>query len=179
MAEAKFQTKPKSATTAFEETAEEFKTQANKTAAAFGMPVFDFPKFDLSSIEVPAAYREIAEKGIAQAKQNYEKLKVAAEETSDVIEETYTAASKGAADYGLKVIETIRANTNAQFDFARDLMGAKSAAEIVELSSAHARKQFETLTSQTKDFTALAQKVAADTTEPVKAGVTKALRSVA
>lgn len=179
MADTKFQTKPKAAGAAFEETANQFKTEANKTAAAFGLPVFDLPKFDLSSVEVPAAYRELAEKGIAQAKQNYDKMKVAAEEASDVIEETYTAASKGASDYGLKVIETIRSNTNAQFDFARDVMGAKSAAELVELSSAYARKQFEALSAQTKDFTALAQKVAAETSEPVKTGLNKAFRSVA
>jgi hypothetical protein len=44
----------------------------------------------------------------------------------------------------------------------------------VELSSAHARKQFETLTAQSKELSALAQKVATETAEPMKAGMTKA-----
>ena len=48
------------------------------------------PKF-----EVPAAFREFAEKGIAQAKENYEKMKSAAEQATDVLEDTYSTASKG------------------------------------------------------------------------------------
>ncbi len=69
------------------------------------------PKFDIPNMEVPAAFREFAEKGISQAKENYEKMKSAAEEATDLIEETYATASKGASDYGLKVIENARANT--------------------------------------------------------------------
>jgi hypothetical protein len=50
---------------------------------------------------------------------------------------------------------------------------------VVELSTAHARKQFEALTAQTKDLAALAQKVATDTAEPIKGSVTKAFSKVA
>jgi phasin len=155
------------------------KSEAEKTAAIFGLPGFELPKFDMTNVEVPAAYRDMAEKSIAQMKQGYDKMKVATEEASGVLEESYSAASKGASDYGLKLIEMFRANTNAQFDFARDLMSAKSPAEFVELSSAFTRKQFETLTAQTKDVTALAQKVATDTTEPVKTGFGKVFNSAA
>ena len=44
---------------------------------------------------MPTAFREIAEKGISMAKENYEKMKGAAEEATDVLEETYGTASKG------------------------------------------------------------------------------------
>ena len=40
----------------------------------FPTPSFDMPKFDVPSFEVPPAFREFAEKGIAQAKENYEKM---------------------------------------------------------------------------------------------------------
>ena len=56
-------------------------------------------------MEVPAAFREFAEKSVTQAKDNWEKMKAATEEASDLIEDSYATASKGAADYGLKVIE--------------------------------------------------------------------------
>ena len=36
-------------------------------------------------------------------------MKAAAEEATDVLEDTYATASKGASDYGLKVIENARA----------------------------------------------------------------------
>src|SRR5262249_18629086 len=108
------------------------------------------------------------------AKDNYEKMKSAAEEATGLLESTYATAHKGAADYGMKVLELTRQNANAAFDFAAELMGAKTFSEVVELSTAHARKQFETLSTQTKEPTALAQKVATETAEPIKEGMTKA-----
>ena len=120
-----------------------------------------------------------SEKSVSQAKENYEKLKAAAEEASDVMEETYSTATKGSTEYGLKVLDAARVNTNAAFDFFAEFIAVKSLSEAVELSTAHARKQFEMVTEQTKDLTAIAQKVASDTTEPVKAGVTKAFSKVA
>ncbi len=142
-------------------------------------PKFEIPNFELPKMEVPAAFREFAERGVEQTKQTYEKIKAAAEQATDVMETSYTAASKGASDYGLKVIELTRTNTNAYFDFAEKLFGAKSLSEAVELSTVHARKQFEALTEQTKELAALAQKVTAETTEPLKAGVSKAMQKVA
>jgi phasin len=148
-------------------------------AVAFEMPKFELPKFDMPKVEMPAAFRELAERGVAQAKDTYEKMKAAAEEATDVLETTYSTATKGASDYGLKVIEAARVNTNAAFDFAGELMAAKTLSEIVELSSTHARKQFEALTQQTKELNALAQKVATDTAEPIKSGMSKAFAKVA
>ena len=148
-------------------------------SSIFELPKFDLHKFDLPKLEVPAAFREIAEKSVAQAKDAYERVKAAAEEATDLLEDTYTTAAKGAADYNLKVIEAARTNTNAAFDYARELLDVKSFSEVIELSTAHARKQFETVAAQSKDLAALAQKVATETTEPLKTGVTKAFRKVA
>jgi phasin len=146
---------------------------------AFEMPKFEMPKFDIPKVEMPAAFREFAERGVAQAKDTYEKMKAMAEETTDVLETTYSTATKGASEYGLKVIDTARTNTNAAFDFAGELMNAKSFSEVIELSSAHARKQFEAFTEQGKELGALAQKVATDTAEPIKSGMNKAFSKVA
>ncbi len=147
---------------------------AKPATGAFEMPKFEMPKFDIPKVEMPAAFREFAERGVAQAKDTYEKMKAAAEEATDVLETTYSTATKGASDYGLKVIEVARANTNAAFDFAGEVMAAKTMSEVVELTSAHARKQFESLSAQAKDLNALAQKVATETAEPIKSGMNKA-----
>ena len=101
------------------------------------------------------------------------------EDARKEIEDTYAAAIKGASDYGLKVIEAARANTNAAFDFATQLMTVKSLSEMVELSTAHTRKQFEALTAQSKELAAIAQKVAADSAEPVKESFGKVFKKVA
>ena len=145
----------------------------------FEMPKFDIPKFEMPKMEVPAAFREFAEKGVAQSKDAYEKMKAAAEEGTEMLETCYSTASKGATEYGHKVIEIARANTNSVFDFMESLFGVKSASEMVELSTAHARSQFETLSGQSKELAALAQKVATDTAEPIKAGVDKVMKKVA
>jgi phasin len=137
-------------------------------ASKFEMPKFEIPKFEMPNMEVPLAFREIAEKGIAQAKENYEKIKSAAEQATDVLEDTYATASKGCTGYGLKVIETARANSNAAFDLFGELMNAKSYSEVVELTTAYMRTQFETVTAQTKELTEHAQKVATETAEPIK-----------
>lgn len=149
------------------------------TAASFDLPKFDMPNFEVPKLEIPAAFREIAEKSVAQAKESYEKMKSVAEDATDVLEDTYATASKGAADYGLKVIEAARENTNAAFDFYTQLMTVKSLSEVVELSTAHARKQFEAVTAQSKELASLAQKVATETAEPLKDSVSKAFKKVA
>jgi phasin len=149
------------------------------STGAFEMPKFEIPKFEIPKVEMPAAFREFAERGVAQCKDTYEKMKAAAEEATDVLETTYSTATRGYSDYGLKVIEAARVNTNAAFDFAGELITAKTLSEVIELSSAHARKQFEAYTEQGKELTALAQKVATDTTEPIKSGMNRALSKVA
>ena len=132
---------------------------------------------DMPKMEIPAGFREIAEKGVSQAKETYEKMKSVTDEATDVIEDTFATASKGASEFGLKLIEAARQNTNAAFDFAAQLMTVKSLSEAVELSTAQARKQYEAIASQTKELAAIAQKVAADTAEPVKESLGKVFKA--
>ena len=153
----------------------EANTQSAKTKSKAVPP---FPTSVFPGAEAPAAFRDIAERSLSQAKDNYEKIKSAAEEATSVLEDTYATATKGATDYGLKVIELARDNSNAAFDFAAELIGAKTFSEVIELSTAHARKQFETMTEQGKELASLAQKVATEAVEPIKDGMTKAARKV-
>jgi phasin len=131
-------------------------------------PVIDMPKFEESAAHATSAFREFAEKGLSQAKEAYAKMKTAAEETTGMLETTYANASKGTADYGLKVVEMARVNSNAAFDFTSALLGARTLAQMVEISTSHARKQIELATEQAKELAALAQKVATDAAEPIK-----------
>ena len=137
----------------------------------FDMPKFEMPKFEMPNVEMPAAFRELAEKGIAQAKDNYEKIKSAAEQATDTLEDTYSNASKGASDYGLKLIETARTNSNAAFNLFGELLTAKSYSDVVERTTAYMRTQFDTVTAQAKELTEHAQKVASETVEPIKESI--------
>ena len=149
-------------------------TTMKKPATVFDAPALEFPAFEMPKMEIPAAFREFAEKSVSQAKDNWEKMKAVTEEATDMIETSYSTASKGASDYGMALIDVARANTNATFDFYSQIMTVKSLSEMIELSTTHARKQFETATAQSKDLTALAQKVATASIEPIKSGMTTA-----
>jgi phasin len=138
---------------------------------------FELPQlvnFDLSKLEVPPAFREYAD----QAKRGHEKLKAAVEEATELLESTYTTVTKGASDYGMKVIEITRINTNTAFDFAEKLLAAKTPAEVVTLANSHASKQLETLRAQTGQLGGLAQKIANKVVGPLSTGMNKLFNAV-
>ena len=113
--------------------------------------------------------REFAEKAAARAKDAYGKTQAAVGQTTKVMEQTYSAASKGAADFNLHLLDIAQANMNAAFDFARQLTRITSLTEFFELSAAHARKQIQALTEQKKDLTQFAKKVTNQAAQPLQA----------
>jgi phasin len=143
--------------------------ETNSTAA--GTRSASAPK-----IEAPQAIREMADKGTTQAKESYEKMTAATAEASNVIQNACSTAAQGAMNCNAKMIEFARANSNAAFDYASKLLGVKSPSEFLEVSTEHARKRFELLSEQTKELTALSQKVMLETTEPLKSGAAKTFR---
>lgn len=152
------------------------KKETTKTVVAgFEMPKFDMPNFEVPKVEMPAAVRDFAEKSVAQAKDTYERLKTVAEETTDMIEDTYATYSQGAVEFTGKALDHAKVNTTAAFDFAKDLMTAKSIAEVVEKQTAFARAQFEAVVNQGKELSALAQRISNDTAAPAKAAAEKAM----
>ena len=120
-----------------------------------------------------------AKNSSAQAKEAFEKMNVATADAAALIKNSYSTVVKGAQDYNNKVIEFAQANTVAAFDFAQKLSGVKSPSDFMELSTEHSREQFETLTEQTKELAALAQKVTLAAAEPLKTGVSKVFSQLA
>jgi phasin len=125
-------------------------------------------------LDATQAFRATAENGSAQVKEAFEKMSAATAEATAQIKHSYSTAVKGAQDYNAKLFEFAQNNTKAVIEFAQKLSGVKSPSDFIELSTDHSRKQFETLTEQTKELAALAQKVTLATVEPFKTGVTKA-----
>ena len=150
------------------------KAKTTKPAASsFGLPDYGMPKFDL---EIPEAFREMAEKGIAHARDTYAKAKVASEEAAVLLENSYTTVAKGVTDYNLKLIEIARTNTRAAFDYAHELLGVKSPSELIELTTAKMRKHFEIASAQNNELCALAQETATEAAKPLNTGVSKAFK---
>ena len=150
------------------------KAKTAKHAASSLIPNFEMPKLDMSNMEMPDAFREMTDKGVAHARDIYAKAMVASEEAADLLENTYATVAKGTADYNRKLIQIARTNTRAAFDYAHELLGVKSPSEFIELSTAHLRKQFDIVPAHNKELCALAREVATEAAEPIKTGVSKA-----
>jgi hypothetical protein len=152
-------------------------------------------KFDLPNIEIPAAFREFAETVATLAKASFDDSSTAAavsaesaawnetadssDDTDDGDEEmsaadieameahtgTIAATAAGTTAYGLKIMEAACINANAMIEFSNVFLQAKSLSEMVLLSTAHARKQIETVTEQTKQLAAVAEKMAEEASD--------------
>ena len=105
-------------------------------------------------------------------------MKSAAEEATDMVEGTYETAREGAFAFGVKAIDAAKTNSDASFAFAKDLFGAKTFAEVIELNTTYARKQFDAVAGQMKEFQELAQKVVTDATKPVTTQVQKTFKEI-
>lgn len=104
---------------------------------------------------------------------NTDTMSAATTEASAAMQKAHTSAMQGASACNAKVVEFARLNSNAAFDYATKLFGAKSPSEFIEMSTDHARKQFEVLTAQSKELAALSQKMMLEAAAPLKAGAAK------
>jgi phasin len=123
--------------------------------------------------KIAEPFKTAAQTGSSQAKEASETMSRATAESADLIKNCYVTGLNGAHEYNAKVMEFAKGNTEAGFSFAKKLSDVKSPSEFLGLATDYSRKQFETLTEQTKDLTALAQKVAVATVEPLKTGLSK------
>jgi phasin len=148
---------------------------STKAAKAAPFEVFSMPT---PSFEVPTAFRDFAEKSVTQARDAYAKMKTAADEATGLVEETLETAREGAYAFGAKALDAAKVNSDASFALAKDMFGAKTVSDVIELQSSFARKQFDALTSQFKEFQALTEKLMTDTTKPVAAKVEKTFKEM-
>lgn len=144
---------------------------------AFEMPKFDVPSFDASKLEVPEMVREFSQKAVDQAKENYANLKAQAEEATDLVEDTYENARRGALDINMKSLDAMKENTDALFSFVKSFSSVKSVSEAVELQTAFARERFDAASAQAKEIQDTLTKVAEETTAPTKAAFEKGFAS--
>ena len=148
-------------------------TSKEKAAPKAAAAKKDIPAF--ATFEMPDAVREMAEKGVLQAKEAYDSYKSMAEEATDAIEDAVATVNKGATDFQAKALVAAKTNFNAGFDLVEKMLGVKSPSEVIEIQTDFARKQFDTLTSQAKEIQDLASKMQTEATKPLTEGVAKAM----
>ncbi len=122
---------------------------------------------------IPEAVRSMAEKSVDQTREAFDHSTDAFDASVASFERSFDAAGQGAVAFNRKIADIARRNVSSSFDLAKSLAGAKNLADMVEVQASFWRKQFEILTAQAEEVRALSTKVAADTTEPIKAAVAR------
>lgn len=142
-----------------------------------GADMFDMSKFDGANMEVPTMVRDMAEQAVSQTKDGYAKVKAAAEESIDVVEETLETVRETALEVQHRAMDNAKANTDAAYDFFKDLFSVKSVSEAVELQTSFARQQFEMMSTQSKDLSTLTGKAVTETFNPAKQAAEKVMKT--
>lgn len=117
--------------------------------------------------------RSAAEAGLNESRAKYSQFKAAADEAVGAFETSCASVKNGALEFNTKTLEAMKEAADASFDFAKSMFSVKSPSELVALQSEFARKHFEAMQQRSKAFGELAQKVATDSVEPIKAQVAK------
>ena len=141
-----------------------------KTDDVFSIASIDPAKFSES-------FRDFAEKGAAQTKEAYAKMKEAAEDATKTVEATLESAQAGSVELGLKAIEALRTNAENSLSHMEALLGVKSVSELFELQTAFLRKQAEVAVEQAKTLQETSKKVAEKVSAPGKSAAEKAMKS--
>ena len=117
-------------------TKERYHGYRRKPTTSFRLAAFDPSK-------VTESFRDFAEKGAAQSKEAFAKMKTAAEEAGKTVEATVQSAQAGTVELGLKAIDVLRTNAESSLSHMEALLGVKSVSELFELQTSFIRKQAE------------------------------------
>jgi phasin len=120
--------------------------------------------------------RQAVEKGLAESRAAYSRVKEAADEATSALEASVTNASQSVIDLNTKALDALRANFDAGIDFAKAAINSKTLGELVALQSDHASKQAEALAAQAKEFGELAQKMTVGAVTPIQTQIAKTFR---
>jgi phasin len=128
-----------------------------------------------SPTDVPRVLRDATEKGVAEAKETFEKMSAAASDATEQMKNMYATTFNGIQDYSTKVFEFAHLNMTAAIEHAKKLAAAKTPTEYFELTNEYMRTNMETLSKQGRELAAIAQKMTASAAESIKSGVHKAM----
>jgi phasin len=153
------------------------KVAADKARAAYRQTAEEFEHFAKDG-QMPEAVRVFAEKNIAQSREFYERSKDAFDKILESWEKTFDAAGQGAVAINRKMIDITQRNIHSSFEFAKNLIGAKTMAEMMALHSSYWQRQLGTLRAQADEMRELSTRVTSDVVEPAKAQVKRGIDQI-
>ncbi len=109
------------------------------------------------NLEVPNALRELAEKGIDQARQAFEGFIEEARQTVSATQGAAHTAGVRTQDMASHSLQAAEQNVRATLDFAQALTRARSLQEAMQLQADFARSQLAAVQAQATEFGGMAQ----------------------
>ncbi len=146
-------------------------TKTAKTAETIEFPTFDTTK-------ASDQMRAMAEKGMEQSKEAYEKMRSGAETTQKAMEQTFEAARAHGTELSMKSISAMRAGSDAAFSHMEALLGVRTLSDMIELQTAFFRKATEMSVETAKDFQSLSTKSYEDVSKPMRDLVEKSFKEL-
>jgi hypothetical protein len=104
----------------------------------------------LRATHVPETLQALAEKNVAQAREQYERSK---NTLKTALESWQKSFGEGAVALNRRIVDISERNMNTGFDLATGLVRAKTLAEVVELHTTYWRKLFGGLQTQAEGQT--------------------------
>jgi hypothetical protein len=89
------------------------------------------------------------------ARESFGKTLETGAETVRGAQDGFASALENVRDLNVRLIEMARVNTDASFDFAREVAEAKAPSDLVQAWTTNATKQFYMLTKQANELTTL------------------------
>ena len=103
------------------------------------------------------------------ARETIERGASAAEEAVNGAKQSFLSSLASLRELNIALVDMAHANANAVFDLAHEVASVQAPSDLVTIWSAHARRQFEMMTKQTRELTELGQRLASRSTEPLMA----------
>jgi phasin len=120
-------------------------------------------KDPMSSFEIPAEMRRLAETSVAQAKQAFDGFISAAQQAVSRVESQTAVAQAGATDMSRKAMTFASQNMAASFAFAQRLAQARDVEEVMRLQADFLRSQMQTYAQQAQELGASFTQAGSDT----------------
>jgi phasin len=123
---------------------------------------------DKTTFEIPEQMRAFADKSVDQAKKAFDDFMSA---TAKAVEKSETSAKSiqsGARDVNRQALAFLESNVAASFDFAQQLVRARTVEEIARIQQDFLQKQAEATQSQTRDLAETIGKTATEVQQQTK-----------
>jgi hypothetical protein len=130
---------------------------------------FPFAQFEMPKFELPKETADVVAQWIGQAKDSCANGFSRFEEANRAFADMWSAVAKCGTGCSAKMTDMMRNNAMASLDAIHDAITAKTPSEMIDVSMADARKQYEAMITQTQELWTLAQQATARATTAMTA----------